>query len=157
MGEYGMSRLVLRNLLFMSLLISIVSGGCGGGGQDSIPVQSQPIAPLGPVSVLAWDPPSSYADNAALDPYRELDRYEVYVRSDGNFTEADLPLALIAAVKDAPSVGGYSGGMVLETEFILENIQPFIDSGSRHYVSLKAVGIDGQKSGFMPPVIWDRI
>jgi hypothetical protein len=98
-----------------------------------------------------------YADNVPLDPYRDIDYYEVYVRSDVNFTDADLPLALIAAVKDAPSVGGNPGGKIPETEFILENIQPLISPGSRHYVSLKAVGIDGQKSGFMPYVLWDSV
>jgi len=158
MGEHGLLRFVLRTLLFMSLLIGVVSAGCGGGGgQESVPVQSQSIAPLAPVSVLAWNPPSSYADSAALDPYRDLDHYEVYVRGDGNFTNSDLPVALIAAVKDASSTGGTPGGAILEKEFILENIQPFIDSASRHFVTLKAVGIDGQKSGFMPPVVWDRI
>jgi hypothetical protein len=53
-------------------------------------------------------------------------------------------------VIDAP------GGKVLGKEFILESIQPFMDPGSRHYVSLKAVGIDGQKSDFMPAVLWDH-
>jgi hypothetical protein len=45
----------------------------------------------------------------------------------------------------------------LENEFILNDIQQFIGAGNRHYVSLKVVGVDGQKSGFMPPVIWDTI
>jgi hypothetical protein len=150
-------RFDFRNTLLPFLLISILVAGCGGGGSDSAPVPSQSVSPSSPVSILAWNPPSKYADNATLDPYRELDHYEVYVSTDGNFTDTDLPLAYIAAVKDAPPSGGNPGGKVLETEFILENIEPFIDPGNRHYVSLKAVGIDGQKSGFMPYVLWDRI
>ena len=120
-------------------------------------MQSQATQPSNPVTVLGWNPPSRYADNATLDPYRDLDHYEVYVRGDGNFSDTDLPLAIVAAVKDAPATGGTSGGKVLESEFILNNIQPFIGPGSRHYVSLKAVGADGQKSAFMPPVVWDTI
>jgi len=92
-----------------------------------------------------------------MDPYRDLDHYELYVRQDGNFTDSDLPVALIAAVIDSPASGGGPGGRVLEKEFILENVGPFIPAGNRHYVSLRAVGIDGQKSGFMAPIAWDRI
>lgn len=92
-----------------------------------------------------------------MDPYRDLDHYELFVRPDSNFTDSELPVALISAVTDAPASGGTSGSKILEKEFILENVRPFIAPGNRHYVSLKAVGIDGQKSGFMTPVTWDRI
>jgi len=133
------------------ILLAIFLFGCGSG-QDTSPAQSQVTPPSSPVTVLAWNPPSRYADNATLDPFRDLDHYEVYVRGDGNFTDTDLPLAVVAAVKDAPATG-----KVLESEFILNNIQPFIGPGNRHYVTLKAVGVDGQKSAFMPPVTWDTI
>jgi hypothetical protein len=144
-----MTRLEGRLLPLLLIGIGALVAGCGGGGDP--PVQGLSPAPSGPTSVLAWNPPTNYADNAVLDPYRDLDHYEVYIRSDSKFTETDLPIATIAAVNDAP------GGKVLEKEFILENIQDFIDPGSRHhYVSLKAVGIDGQKSDFMPAVLWER-
>jgi len=138
------------------LVFTALLGACGGGG-ESPQAQAPAPPPSGPVSVLAWDPPANYADNAAMDPYRDLDHYELYVRTDGNFTSTDLPVALIAAVTDAPPSGGNPGSKILEKEFILENVEPFIPPGNRHYVSLKAVGIDGQKSGFMTPVAWDRI
>jgi len=144
-------------LLLLVVVFGAFVAGCGGGGETPVQSLAATPAPLGPVSVLGWDPPGTYSDNAAMDPYRDLDHYEVYVRGDGNFTNSDLPVALIAAVKTASSTGGTPGGAILEKEFILENIQPFIDSASRHFVTLKAVGIDGQKSGFMPPVVWDRI
>jgi hypothetical protein len=96
-------------------------------------------------------------DNVVMDQYRDLDHYELYVRTDANFTDSDQPVALIAAVTDASPSGGTPGSKILEREFILENVQPYITPGNRHYVSLKAVGIDGQKSGFMAPVTWDRI
>ena len=109
------------------------------------------------MSVLAWAPPTNYADNVAMDPYRDLDHYEVYVRQDGNFSDKDVPVALVAAVTEVPLATGGTGGKRLETEFILENIEPFIPQASRQYVSLRAVGVDGQKSSFTPPVAWERI
>jgi hypothetical protein len=96
-------------------------------------------------------------DNVALDPYRDLGHYEVYVRQDPNFSNDDLPVALIAAVIDAPSSAGNPMAKILETEFVLENLEPYIPAGNRYFVSLKSVGIDGQKSDFMPPVPWDKI
>lgn len=149
-----MARFGGRLLSLLLIAITALVAGCGGGGDP--PVQGPSPAPLGATSVLAWNPPANFADNAVMDPYRDLDRYEVYVRSDGNFTEADLPIATIAAVIDAPGSIENPGGKVLDKEFILENIQSFMDPGSRHYISLKAVGIDGQKSDFMPPVLWDH-
>ena len=147
-----------RNLIVTVLLFAsgFLFAACGGAG-ESPQGQAPAPPPSGPVSVLAWDPPANYADNAAMDPYRDLDHYELYVRSDGNFTDTDLPVALIAAVTDAPPSGGSPGPKILEREFILENVGSFIPPGNRHHVSLKAVGIDGQKSRFMTPVIWDRI
>jgi len=148
----------IHSILLLLFAFSVLLAACGGG-EETTTTQGQIPAPppSGPVSVLAWDPPANYADNAAMDPYRDLDHYELYVRLDGNFTDGDLPVALIAAVADASPSGGTPGSKILEKEFILENVQQFITPGTRHYVSLKAVGIDGQKSGFMPPVTWDKI
>lgn len=143
-----MARLKELLIPLMPIGIGALVAGCGGGGDP--PVQGLSPGPLGATSVLAWNPPTNYADNVSLDPYRDLDHYEVHVRSDNNFIETDLPIATIAAVIDAP------GGKVLGKEFILENIQSFMDPGSRHYVSLKAVGSDGQKLDFMPAVSWDH-
>jgi hypothetical protein len=142
-------------LLAGCIMIGVLAAGCGGGGEAAV---DSPIAPpAGPVSVLAWDPPSSYIDNVALDPYRDLDHYEVYVRQDSNFSNDDLPVALIAAVVDAPPAAGNPTAKILETEFVLENLEPYIPAGNRYFVSLKSVGIDGQKSEFMPPVAWDKL
>lgn len=123
-----------------------LAAGCGGGAESA--------APSGPVSALGWDPPGTYSDNAALDPFQDLEYYEIYVRQDRNFTDNDVPLAQIKAVIDVPAAGG--NGKKLETEFILENLRPFIAQGKLYYVSLKAVGVDGQKSSFMPPISWDQ-
>ncbi len=143
-----MGRHELPGLSILLIIICAFVAGCGGGGDGPTTSVS------GALSALGWDPPATYSDNAALDPYQDLEYYEVYVRQDRNFTDNDAPVALIKAVTDNPSGGG--NGKKLETEFILDNIRPFVVQGQLHYVSLKAVGVDGQKSAFMSPVAWDE-
>ncbi len=140
-----MRRHVLRGFPIILAIACALAAGCGGGDSP---------APGASVSALGWDPPGTYSDNATLDPYQDLDYYEVYVRQDQNFTEDDVPVALIKAVTDDAAAGG--NGKKLETEFILNNISPFVTQGAFYYVSLKAVGVDGQKSAFMSPVAWDQ-
>jgi hypothetical protein len=97
-----------------------------------------------------------------MDPYRDIDHYEIYAREDANFTHSDLPVMVIPAMTSvdstrAPSTGGVKSGKKPLMEFTLENLNPYISNASRQYVSLKAVGVDGQKSAFMPATAWDRM
>jgi hypothetical protein len=119
----------------------LLLAGCGGGGAG----QAVAPPPSGPVSVLAWTPPATFNDNVALDPERDLDYYEIYVRLDPNFTDGDAPSVQVAAVAAGSPI----------TEFTLESI-PSLPAGSRLYVSMRAVGVDQQKSDFMTPLVWDR-
>src|SRR5512134_2658480 len=134
-----MNRKAYCKLSILFSVTGVLLAACGGGGTE--PAQSQLPGPLpvGPVSVLSWTPPANYADNAVMDPFRDLDHYELYVREDANFADTDLPVATIAAVADASGPGG-SVTKQLEKEFVLENVEPFIPQGNRHYVSMKAVG-----------------
>jgi hypothetical protein len=91
----------------------------------------------------------------ALDPERDLDYYEIYVRSDPNFTENDLPMIQVAAVAATLSTDGLTLATSLVTEFSLELI-PSLPAGTQLYVSMRAVGVDQQKSAFMAPLLWDR-
>jgi len=109
----------------------------------------------GPVSVLAWTPPTTYSDNVALDPERDLDYYEIFVRKDSNFTDDDLPVIQVAAVAGTLSPEGLIVARSLVTEFTLESI-PSLPSGNQLFVSIRVVGVDHQKSAFMDPVAWDR-
>jgi len=140
--------------------VALLLAGCGGGGGGSAGVEAPGLPPAGPVTVLTWDPPSSFADNERVDPYRDIDHYEVYVREDADFSNSDLPVVFIPALTSvdptrAPSTGVKKGRRP-NSEFQLETLDPYISNASRQYVSLKAVGVDGQKSAFMPPVAWDR-
>lgn len=128
--------------------------GCGGGGGGETS-QSPGSSLSGPASVLTWTPPTTYNDNVALDPERDLDYYEIYVRQDPNFSDSDLPVIQVAAVAATLSPNGRTVSRSLVTEFTLELI-PSLPAGNQLFVSMRAVGVDQQKSAFMPPVAWDR-
>ena len=137
---------------FLGLLaVAAMFAACGGGGEES----SQSPAPATSYSyILSWDAPDTTIDNTAIDPYEELDHYELYVNETGNFTEADTPVALVSAVEDALSTDGQVSRHLV-TEFDLALLQG-LPSTNRLYVSLRAIGADGQKSDFMDPVAWTR-
>jgi hypothetical protein len=107
------------------------------------------------VTVLEWDPPKVAADGTPMDPRRDLVYYEFYLRMDQNFSENDLPVAQVASYYDVLSPNGKAFVRNLTKEFTLENLLPFTEKGKRYYVSIRAVGVDGLKSGFMVSVPWD--
>jgi hypothetical protein len=147
-----MKRLAAMRILLGGFAAVILLAGCGGGGDTP---QSQGTAPSGPVSMLAWTPPTTYNDNVALNPQRDLDYYEIYVRQDPNFTDSDLPVSQVAATAATLSPDGQTVVRSLVTEFPLELI-PSLPAGSQLYVSMRAVGVDQQKSAFMAPLLWER-
>ncbi len=135
-----------------AVLTSILFIGCGGGGEGT---QAQSGGSGTNTQTLAWDPPMNFADGVSIDPRRDIDHYEVFLRSDPNFNETDLPVVQVAAISDVASSGGISHGRKPSTELPLDRLLPYAQPGQRYYVSIKAVGVDGLKSGFMPPVEWD--
>lgn len=155
--EYGtIKRQATMGMILGIFAAALLLAGCGGGGSAG-----EGAPPAAPATVLSWDPPATFSDNEPVDPYRDIDHYEVYAREDANFTNSDLPVMVIPAMASvesprAPSTAGIAQGKKPSSEFILENLDPYISKSKRHFVSLKAVGVDGQKSPFMPPVAWDR-
>jgi len=149
-----MKRLAAMRMLLGGFAAILLLAGCGGGGGGDTP-QSQGAVPSGTVSNLAWTPPTKYNDNVALDPERDLDYYEIYVREDPNFTDNDVPVIQVAAVAATLSPDGLSVARSLVKEFTLESI-PSLPAGTQLYVSMRAVGVDQQKSAFMAPLLWDR-
>ncbi len=136
--------------LFLGLLaIAMIFAACGGGGSESQATGS----PSGSM-LLSWDVPDATIDNTAIDPYEDLDHYEIYVGVDPVFTEEDTPAAVVSAVEDILSDNGQIGRELI-TDFDLALLEG-LPSASQLYVTLRAVGTDGQKSGFMEPVSWTR-
>ncbi len=144
-------RTALKGFVAILAVIGILSG-CGGGGETP---QTQSPPPSGPVSVFAWAAPATFNDNTPLNPSVDIDYYELYLSTDPYFAESDQPAIEISAVAEVPSPDGGSYVKAPVTQFTLELI-PSIPSGNLLYVSMRAVGIDRQKSAFMAPVAWDR-
>lgn len=134
----------------MAAALGILLIGCGGGGGEGSPSPG-PSAPT-----LAWDPPATFSDNTALNPYRDLDYYEFYLRTDGNFTDNDTPVAQVSAVTNVLSPDGQSYLQSLTDAFDLNNLLPFTQGGTSYYLSIKSVGMDGLKSNFSAAVIWNQ-
>lgn len=133
-----------RFVAVLAVLSFAGMAGCGGGGTAGD--MSIPPPPGGLPSQLAWDPPTTFLDSTPLDPYIDLDHYEFYVRPDSNFTDSDLQIAEVNAVDN----------QFLVTEFNLNNLLPFVPPGTRRYLSIRAVGVDGSKSPFSQPIAWDH-
>lgn len=147
-----MKRHAAMGMLLGGLAAVLLLAGCGGGGETS---SNQGTAASGPVSMLAWNPPTTYNDNVVLDPERDLNYYEIYVRRDTNFTDNDVPVVEVAAVAVSLAPDGVTVARSLITDFSLDLI-PSLPAGERLYVSMRAVGVDHQKSAFMAPLAWDR-
>ena len=147
-----MKRRAAVRMLLGGFAAILLLAGCGGGGET---LQGQAPPPSGPASVLAWTPPTTYNDNVALDPERDLDYYEIYIRQDPGFSDGDVAAVQVAAVASTLSPDGRTVVRSLVTEFTLEQI-PSLPATSKLYVSMRAVGIDKQKSAFMAPLLWDR-
>ncbi|GAB4371705.1 MAG: hypothetical protein Kow00128_19790 [Deltaproteobacteria bacterium] len=110
--------------------------GCGGGG-------SSESGPTLPPKTLSWAPPSAYTDGTPLNPITELDGFEIYMKENGPFTNADAPRAWVKAVDPA------TGQLV--TNFNLAKLEPFINLGVQYQVALKAVTLTGASSDFSAP------
>jgi len=147
-----MKRFPGMRMLLGGFAAALLLAGCGGGGDTP---QSAGPTPSGPVSVVAWTPPTTFNDNAAMDPERDLDYYEIYVRKDPNFTDTDQPAIQVTAVADTLSPDGRTIVRSLVKEFTLELI-PSLPADSQLYISMRSVGIDRQKSAFMAPLLWVR-
>ncbi|MEW6720543.1 MAG: hypothetical protein AB1346_08850 [Thermodesulfobacteriota bacterium] len=142
----------LRTLAVFFGLTAIVASiaGCGGGGEGTLAGTQTDVS-----SLLSWNPPETTIDNNVIDPFDDLDYYEIYVREDRNFTDADSPVAQVDAVEEFPLETGSAYSRLLVTEFDLDNLQE-LPAAKELYVSLRAVGTDRQKSAFMEPILWVR-
>jgi hypothetical protein len=138
----------------MALSVALMLAGCGGGGGGGD--TSQGTIPGSAAPNLAWDPPTTFADSSPMNPYAELDYYELYLRTDPSFTDNDPPVAQVSAVANVIGPDGQTTIQTLTNIFDLNNLAPFVQNGNVYYLSIKSVGVDGLKSSFSVPVIWNQ-
>jgi hypothetical protein len=138
----------------MAAALAIMLMGCGGGGGGGGGQGSPSPGPSAPT--LAWNPPATFSDNTALNPYRDLDYYEFYLRTDTNFIDNDIPIAQVSAITNVLAPDGHSYLQTLTDAFDLNNLVPFTQQGTMYYLSIKSVGADGLKSNFSAPVAWNQ-
>ena len=150
-----MKSLRTTKVLIGSLIVTACFAACNGGGAGE--ELSNSTAPAAKKSyMLSWDVPETTVNNETINPYDDLYHYELYVSATGNFSDKDAPVAFVSAVEDNLSDNG-SVSRKLVTEFDLGLLSgDELPSGQQLYVSLRVVGVDGQKSGFMEPVTWTR-
>lgn len=83
-------------------------------------------------------------DGSALNPVTDLDRFEIYVKEGGGFSNADNETAAVSATN--PATGQ------INTSFNLANLSPFLSKGISYHVSIRAVARTGLKSDFSTSV-----
>ena len=119
-------------VIFQILQISCGGGSSGGGAASS--------GETFPAKILSWNPPSQYTDGSPLIPGKDLERFEIYIKEEGFFSDTDNEMAAVAARDPA------SGQ--INTSFNLTNLSPFLSRGVTYYVSVRAVALTGLKSNF---------
>lgn len=150
-----------RQALILATLIGFILLGCGGGGGtggsggSSGAGQTPGTIIGGSLTSLAWDPPTTFTDNVVMDPYRDLSYYEIYLRSDANFTDFDVPVAQVAAVTNVLNADGVVVRQELTNQFALSNLLPYVQEGAVNYIRIKSVSVEGTRSEFSSVVTWD--
>jgi hypothetical protein len=130
-------RKILLTILTASVAILM---GCGGGGTAD---SGNDGGVAVPAKTASWAPPATFSDGTPLNPAADLSNYEIFVKETGSFSDADTPTAIVSAVDP--------GTHQVTTTFNLANLGPFLQKGVNYYVSMRAVALDGLKSGFSTP------
>ena len=126
-------------LFILLLVVGSVVAGCGGGSTGG---GSTGGGETLPAKYLSWEPPSTYTDSSPLNPAVDLDRIEIFVKENGNFSDNDNEMAALSAIDQ--------GTGKVATTFNLANLTPFISRGVAYHVSVRAVAKNGLKSEFSP-------
>jgi len=119
------------------IIIAFLSG-CGGGGGTADGGGTERY----PAKILTWSPPSQYTNGTPLNPATDLERFEIYIKENGTFSDTDNEMAAVSAT--------ISGTGQPATSFDLANLSPFLSQGVTYYVSIRTVALNGMQSGFSP-------
>lgn len=108
---------------------------CGGGGGSSGQAAQPPPPPVPPVAATSmnWTSPQFFTDDTSLDPAKDLELFEIYVKRDSSFGTVDLPVATVW-----PSTNSFD----------FQTVDPPLSKGVTYYASVRAVTPEGAKSDF---------
>jgi hypothetical protein len=112
---------------------------CGGGGGGSSGQAAQPPPPppppVNPVAATSmnWTSPQFFTDDTPLDPTKDLELFEIYVKQDSSFGTVDHPVATVW-----PSTNSFD----------FQTVDPPLSKGVTYYASVRAVTPEGEKSDF---------
>lgn len=133
---------ILATLAVLGVLLS----ACGGGGSSSaLPTPTPTPTPTPPptptptptptprAETLVWEAPQYFEDNTPLDPARDLQRIEIYVKEEASFGPGDT--AISSAVPE-------------DNAFNFATLDPPLSKGVTYYVSVRAISTEGVKSDF---------
>lgn len=123
-----------KQILVVLAVLGILLSACGGGG-EGVGSSNQNPQPSLPAKTLSWDPPASFTDGTPLDPYADLQDFEIYVRQDASFGSTDQAVAVVAPV---------------DRSFNLALLASSLSRGTIYYVSMRAVSTSGMRSDFSP-------
>jgi len=119
---------ILATLAVLGALLS----ACGGGGSSSASPTPTPT-PTPQAETLVWEAPQYFADNTPLNPTRDLQRIEIYVKEEASFGPGDIVIATAMPVDNA---------------FNFVTLDPPLSKGVTYYVSVRAITTEGAKSDF---------
>ena len=129
----------LRRILATLAVLGTLLSACGGGGSSSTSPTPTPTpdptpdpTPAAPTE-LGWSPPQYFTDNSSLDPVRDLERFEIYIKQDPLFSLDEYPVAIAP-----PGV----------TTIDLATLSPPLSRGAIYFFTVRAVPVDGEISEF---------
>ena len=129
-----------------TLVLAAFLAACNTGGSSSSTSSSDTVN-MSISYMMTWDIPKATVDNQEINPFNEIDYYEIYVSVNGEFSDSDVPVAFVSAINDGKLVNQFDLSLIKA-----EGLPTY----SQLVVSMRAVGVDGQKSDFMDPVLWNR-
>ena len=130
-------------VLFLAAVFSLAGCGSGGSSVDGGSTGTGGGDASFPAKTLSWAPPSAYTDSTPLNPFSDLDVFEIYVKTSGSFSAGDTAMAALQAVEP--------GSGQLNTSFNLANLGPYLSRGVTYFVSIRAVAKNNLKSDFSTP------
>lgn len=141
-------------LLLPFIVLAILIHGCVSGGGGDSPGTGPIFPPIDNSHLLSWTQEPYYEDNTAMDLFKDVKCYEIYVSKSALLDGSAEPCAAVAGV-----VVDNTGTAKLSESFDLESLRPFginADNGAV-FVFMKTESVDNVTSEFSQPHQWGAV